>query len=266
MIWYSTAQEIMTSMPGGLLSILVTALAFIALALAIPYLGLPFAKTASQRLYWYYTLAYLVLVGGALLALAREPEPFAMHRGAQPLTQLVIAAETGFLLVATGIMALRRTWLPSILIHHIVFAALLGACVVTGQAMVFLAWALLVQITGLIYYPMCVLRGDSAVDSRVVAWLAVADTVAVFLVRMIGFTAVTLLLVWQYAFGPRGVAAWAFWAVGVGACLLVALNLYWFIGSRRRSSGPASVLASSSHAARPAPVHAPAAPVRRRGR
>lgn len=266
MSWYSTAQEIVASMPGGLVAILATALAFAALALAIPYLGLPFARTSSQRMYWHYTLSYLVLVGGSLLALAREPEPLAMHRGAQPLTELVIAAETGFLLVATGIMALRRTWLPSILLHHIVFAALLGACVVTGQTMVFLAWALLVQITGLIYYPMCVLRGDSAADPRVVAWLAVADTVAVFVVRMIGFTAITLLLAWQYVFGPRGVAAWASWAVGTGACVLVALNLYWFISSRRRASRPVSVLASSSHAARPAPLHAPAASVRRRGR
>ena len=282
MHWYSTARDLAASLPHGLASILVTALAFAALAVAIPYLGLPFAKTSSQRLYWYHTLSYLVLVGGALLALAREPAPFAMHRGSQPLTQLVIAGETGFLLVATGIMALRRSWIPSLLVHHILFSAILGWCLVTGQAIVFLAWSLLVQATGFIYYPMCFLRASSAVDRRVVEWLVKADTVAVFLVRVVGFTAVTMLLGWQYVFGPQGTATWALGVIGVGAGVLVALNLFWFTGACRRASrpasgpasgpasrpapGPASVLASHPHAARTAPVHAPAAPVRRRGR
>jgi hypothetical protein len=266
MHWYSTAQELAASMPGGLPSIVGTSLAFAALALAMPHLGLPFAKSPSQRLYWFHTLAYLVLVGGALLALAREPEPIAMHRAAQPFTRLVIAGETGFLVVATGIMALRRSWIPSLLIHHILFAAILGWCLLTGQAIVFLAWAMLVQATGFIYYPMCILRASSEVDRRVVAWLAAADSVAVFLVRVVGFTAVTALLGWQYASGPDVAATWPLVVIGTGAGVLVALNLFWFVGSRRRASRPASVIASSSHAARPAPVHAPAAPVRRRGR
>lgn len=256
MSWYSTAPGLAAAIPGGPASILAASLAFAALAVAIPCLGLPFARTSSQRLYWYHTISYLVLVGGAVLALAREPEPLAMHRGSEPFTRLVIAGETGFLLVATCIMALRRTWIPSLLIHHILFAAILGWCLVTGQAIVFLAWALLVQATGLIYYPMCFLRASSEVDRRVVACLARVDTVAVFLVRVVGFTAATLLLAWQYVFGPYGAATWPLCVIGVGACVLVALNLFWFVGARRRASRPAPVLAPSAHAARPAPHRA----------
>jgi hypothetical protein len=241
MNWYSTALERAASLPDGLAAILATSLAFAALAVVIPYLGLPFSRTASQRLYWYHTISYLLLVGGTVVALAREPEPLAMHRGSQPFTQLVLAGETGFLLVATGIMALRRTWIPSLLLHHILFAAIIGWCLVTGQAIMFLAWALLVQATGFIYYPMCILRGSSEVDRRLVEWLAVADAVAVFVVRVLGFTAVTMLLAWQYVFGTRATATWSLCVIGVGAFVLVVLNLYWFVGARRRSSASASI-------------------------
>lgn len=165
---------------------------------AVAYAPLPHSDTARLQYEWYHALAYPLLSVLAIAAVVSEGSvdprslvqtSFALH---------IAWAQLGFF--AGGLILAATTSFPRLvesLVHHLVTLSIFGGLLLLDAFPSILLWVFVVQITGVVFHPLRLLRfskrGSRQLRARL-EWLHLALFVAL---RLVGYTLATGIFLWR---------------------------------------------------------------------